>query len=305
MSFPDTTIESTVLVSVIIPTYNRRQYVLEAIRSVTNQTYKHWELIIVDDGSVDDTIEMIKALNDSRIRIIENEHKGHVGWLRNKAVAASTGSFIAFLDSDDLWMPQKLALQIKSIQYSNKNCCYCGHELIDEAGNKLSFKTRPYTAHSGWIAEQIISAEAAVSIGSLLIERTLFDEAGGFSTDEEINFREDYEFVLRIAMKTEIIALPDILVQVREHSKRSTNRLVDSNERTAATFTKFLATNPADKLAKAARIRRGYHLAEAAVKNLQQKKYLLAATQLRKSFIDDRDLRHLLSSLKRGFLKHA
>src|SRR5688572_5651512 len=99
-------------VSVIMITYNRGHLIEESIRSVMIQTYENWELIIVDDGSEDDTEEVIQRLKDPKIRYYKVNHCGRLGKLRNFGIKMAVGEYIAFQDSDDLWLPKKLELQI-------------------------------------------------------------------------------------------------------------------------------------------------------------------------------------------------
>jgi len=115
------------LVSIIMPSYNTAPYIKETIQSVLNQTYTNWELIIVDDCSTDNTKEIIEEINDERIRYFENEVNSGAAVSRNKALRETKGQWIAFLDSDDLWLPNKLAKQIEfmnSNNYSLKKILY-------------------------------------------------------------------------------------------------------------------------------------------------------------------------------------
>ena len=100
------------LVSVIIPTYNRGRLILDSINSVLNQTYKNIELIVVDDCSTDNTEEILKSINDSRIKYVKLEKNSGACIARNKGIELSTGEFIAFNDSDDLWITTKLEKQL-------------------------------------------------------------------------------------------------------------------------------------------------------------------------------------------------
>ncbi|MGH7451509.1 MAG: glycosyltransferase family 2 protein, partial [bacterium] len=101
------------LVSVIIPTFNRLKYLKEAVASVFAQTYAHWELIVVDDGSTDDTLHYVSTLDDPRVRLVSETHSGNPARMRNVGVAHARGEYVAFLDSDDLWESDKLAVQLE------------------------------------------------------------------------------------------------------------------------------------------------------------------------------------------------
>lgn len=104
------------LVSIIMPSYNTGKYISESIDSVVNQTYSNWELIIVDDCSVDDTDEIVSAYNDSRIKYLKNATNSGAAYSRNYALREARGEWIAFLDSDDVWVDNKLEVQIKFMQ---------------------------------------------------------------------------------------------------------------------------------------------------------------------------------------------
>ena len=104
------------LVSIIVPTYNRGNLIGETIQSVIDQSYKNWELIIVDDGSTDDTKKRVEEFKDTRIQFHLTVHSGVIGRVRNRGITYSKGNYIAFLDSDDLWLPNKLERQLSFLK---------------------------------------------------------------------------------------------------------------------------------------------------------------------------------------------
>lgn len=127
------------LVSVIMPSYNTANYIGKSIESVLNQTYQNWELIIVDDCSVDNTDEIVnKFLKDKRIKYLKNNKNNGAAISRNRAIKKARGKYIAFLDSDDLWEKNKLKEQIKFMKKNNYAFTYSYYEEIDEDGNKLN-----------------------------------------------------------------------------------------------------------------------------------------------------------------------
>ncbi|HIF9319188.1 glycosyltransferase family 2 protein [Photobacterium damselae] len=125
-------------VSIIMPAYNSSLYIKSSIESVLSQTYKNFELIIINDCSSDDTLSIVSSFNDERIIILSNENNLGVSETRNKGLAISSGRFIAFLDSDDLWDSEKLELQVKEL-VKNKNaiCSHSSFYRIDEKGNTI------------------------------------------------------------------------------------------------------------------------------------------------------------------------
>lgn len=126
-------------VSIITPTYNCGKYIGETIESVINQSYKDWEMIIVDDCSKDDTQEIVEKYTekDNRIKYIKLEQNSGAAIARNKAMELATGKYMAFLDSDDIWSKDKLEKQINFMEENNYNITCTEYEQIDEQGKKL------------------------------------------------------------------------------------------------------------------------------------------------------------------------
>lgn len=125
------------LVSIVMPSYNTARFIAETIKSVFNQGYKNWELIIVDDCSTDNTDEIVNSFRDERIRYFKNEANSGAAISRNKALREAKGKWIAFLDSDDLWAPNKLERQIKFMEENDYHFSYTNYEEIDESSNSL------------------------------------------------------------------------------------------------------------------------------------------------------------------------
>lgn len=128
------------LVSIIMPSYNTGQFIKESINSVINQTYDNWELIIVDDCSNDNTDEVVESIRDRRIRYFKNEKNSGAAVSRNKALKEAKGRWIAFLDSDDLWMPKKLEKQIDFMNKRGYSFTYTNYQEIDSEGNITGVK---------------------------------------------------------------------------------------------------------------------------------------------------------------------
>ena len=122
------------LVSIIMPSYNTGKYIADSIRSVQTQSYTNWELLIVDDCSVDNTVEVIKSFNEPRIRLFINTQNSGAAVSRNKALKAAKGKWIAFLDSDDLWQSDKLEKQIRFMEANDYHFSYTEYEEINAEG---------------------------------------------------------------------------------------------------------------------------------------------------------------------------
>lgn len=128
------------LVSIVTPLYNSEAFIGETIKSIFNQTYTNWELLLIDDFSTDDTIGVVNdfILKNKNIKLIKNETNQGAAISRNKGIIAAKGDYIAFLDADDLWKPEKLDKQIAFLQNQDCDVCFCSYEQIDESGKPLN-----------------------------------------------------------------------------------------------------------------------------------------------------------------------
>jgi len=183
------------LVSVIIPTYNRGWIVHEAIDSVLAQVFNDFELIVVDDGSTDNTQEIIHSYEHDIIMIAQN-CKG-VSAARNRGIAAASGRFVAFLDSDDLWLPKKLSAQIKFFEKKSNALICQTEEIWIRNGRRINPKKR-HKKPSGMIFEPSLSL-CLVSPSAVMIRKSLFDMVGKF--DESLPACEDYDLWLRVSCR--------------------------------------------------------------------------------------------------------
>lgn len=212
-------------VSIILPTYNRLPLLRKAVDSVLAQTHRDFELVIVDDGSTDGTRTCLESIGDSRVRPIWLEHRGDLTSARSAGLRHARGEWVAFLDSDDLWLPEKLALQLQRLA-ARPSCrwSYTGYSLIDADERPLTERSnllrRPV---SGYILEAMLRFEIVASIVTILVQRSLIEEIGGF--DGSIPIRSDFDFTLRLAARSEACALHENLVLVREHAGRTTAQL--------------------------------------------------------------------------------
>jgi glycosyltransferase involved in cell wall biosynthesis len=191
------------LVSVILPTWNRAEYLPGAIRSALAQTYAPIEIHVVDDGSTDDTEKVMRAfVNDSRVRYQRLEHQGP-SRARNAGIRESRGSFIALLDADDLWTPDKLEHQIPAFENDPRvGVVYTNFQSIDVNGDPIP-TDRP-EPHSGFVSGKLLINNFVPGPTSV-IRRECFDAVGGF--DEELQSGEDYDLWLRISTKFEFRVL--------------------------------------------------------------------------------------------------
>lgn len=194
----------------------------EAVDSVLLQSRGDFELIVVDDGSTDGTLDYLSGIEDPRLRVIRRAHTGNPAAGRNAGIAAARAEWIAFLDSDDLWLPEKLAFQLQHLGEQPTCGWSCtGVSFIGEDGAAIPQRSgAPYRAQSGWVLEPLLTYAMTATISTLLVRRSLLEELGRF--DETIIFREDYDLVLRLAARSELCALEETLTLVRDHLARST-----------------------------------------------------------------------------------
>ncbi len=195
-------------VSVIIPTFNRASRLVEAIRSVQDQTFEDWELIVVDDGSTDDTEFAVRTISDRRIRYLPASHRG-VSAARNAGIAQSCARWICFLDSDDRWTPRKLARQLEVLEAEPEWRAVYTNEIWYRHGRRVNQRHR-HQKYSGAIFRWCLPL-CIISPSSIMLERQLINEIGRF--DESFVVCEDYELWLRLAARYPIRFLDELLIE--------------------------------------------------------------------------------------------
>ena len=210
-------------VSVIIPTYNRVHLIGKAIKSVLNQTYQDFEIIVIDDGSTDNTGEIIRSFKDKRVKYIKKykENKG-ISVARNIGIKMARGKYIALLDSDDEWLPEKLDKQVKILQSESPEVgvvCSWSYN-IDEKGNYISKRYLP--KKDGYIYEDLLSTNP-ISVPTVLIRKECFNRVGLF--DDLLNAQEDWDMWIRIAKYYRFALIKIPLVKYRLHSNQISRNL--------------------------------------------------------------------------------
>ena len=200
------------LVSVVIPTYNRKEKLIRAIKSVNDQSYKNIEIIIIDDTSdfnVESFLNNNLVTTENNIKVFRNTSNLGPSLSRNMGVKKSTGEFIAFLDSDDFFLPDKIAKQIKAINDQNADFCYCGWRWIDEKTNNI-LQNRKVSSNG------LINGKSRYYfniIQDLLVHKKCFD------TIEFLDVRtfENYDFNLKLFSKYKPAYVEDVLVNCYHH----------------------------------------------------------------------------------------
>ena len=234
----DTNIEG--LISVIIPTYNAAKYIEETLQSVINQTYNNIEIIVVDDGSTDQTEAILQSYKDPRLVYIKQANSGGPAKPRNTGIAASKGEYIAIFDSDDLMTPNKLSIELEALKRTpNSAFCCSNYSMIDDKGclitadlwetNKAYQKLNKTRKDSfgnilfrpGEIVNSILLHNFIAS-SSMLIRKNVFQSLGGF--DETLQNTDDYDMWLRMSPLYSCICVPQALHHYRVREGNITSR---------------------------------------------------------------------------------
>ncbi len=202
------------LVSVIIPNYNYARYLPQAIDSVLAQTYPRVEIVVVDDGSRDDSAAVLERYG-SQINAIRQQNQG-VAAARNRGAQASSGEYLAFLDADDYWLPAKLERQMARFQQEPElGMVYCSVEEFNEQGTVRFLRD----GAEGWVAKDLLLGQRMAFFGGgsgFVTPRAVFDEVGGF--DERLSTSADWELIYRLAARRKTGFVPDVLLKYRIHS---------------------------------------------------------------------------------------
>ena len=215
------------LISIVIATYNRASLLSESIQSVIDQTYENWELIIVDDGSSDETKQILESFHDPRIRAKFVSHTGLLGKVRNIGMKDSNGDLIAFQDSDDLWLPQKLQVQIDLLhKYPYAAYVLSSSEQFGENATPTPAYEKVFV---GKLFTPLFEEKKFHFCGTSLIFRKEVIEALGL-LDESSRMMREFLYFLRMSARYEGIFLNERLVRVRRHKSNTSNQyLLDAH----------------------------------------------------------------------------
>lgn len=212
------------LVSVILPIYNGEQFVARAIKSVLNQTYKELEIIVVDDGSSDNSLDVVRSYADARLKVFTKENGGPAS-ARNFGIKRSSGEFIALIDQDDLWYPKKLEKQIRLISQNSKlDMVYCNALSIYEDGSGPTRKwSELHIPQTGKVFIELYRYNF-ILCSSAIFRKSLINKIGFIDENRKFFGVDDYEYWLRIALNSEIGYVPEILVERRLHKSNLSSR---------------------------------------------------------------------------------
>lgn len=225
----DTGLVNKPFVSVILPVYNGERFLSRTLDSIFAQTEKNWEIIAINDGSTDNSLTILEKYSKKipgRFQILSVTNGG-VSKARNIGVSAARGNYIAFLDQDDVWAPQKLQRQLEMfsinknlrVSFSNVNVIDINGSIIRENAFRFDEKNR------GNVFDHLLF-DNFIPISSVMLEKNLFMEIGGF--DPQFSLAEDYDFLLKVAQRVPVDFIDEPLLLYREHGESSTFQKIDN-----------------------------------------------------------------------------
>ena len=203
------------LVSIIMPSYNTAKFIGDSIESVLNQTYTNWELIIVDDCSTDDTDKIVNNFKDSRIKYLKNKKNLGAALTRNKALREAGGTWIAFLDSDDIWLPKKLEHQLNFMKRNGYNLSFTDYEKIDEKSKPMNiYVSGPHKVNRSKIYKYDYIGQLTVMYNAKVF---------GIIQIKDIRKNNDYAMWLKIIKRANCYHYDKVLAQYRKRSGSISN----------------------------------------------------------------------------------
>lgn len=206
-------------VSVVMTTYNRDKYISTTVESVLNQTFQDFELIIIDDGSTDNTFEIIKSFDDKRIKYYYQNNAGQ-NPARNAGITLSNGQYVAMIDSDDIWDQNKLKKQVEILdKHPDIGLVYCGTVFIDE--NDKVFYKKPLIGYKGRVLDKLLMTNFLYNGSCPLFRKSCINKVGLFDTT--FKRMTDWEFYLRFAIYYKFWGIKEHLLKYRVHSETMSN----------------------------------------------------------------------------------
>lgn len=227
------------LVSIVMPTYNRASYIGEAIESIRAQTYPHWNLHIVDDGSADNTAAVIEPyLSDARVRYKYQSNAGQSA-ARNRAISDAEGKYVAFLDSDNAWVPDKLEFQINAAEANEDFHVFYG-ETVVVSNDGTPLNTAKVRRWSGFVTEQLLQGNF-VNFNTSLVRREMLVASDGFDVD--LRSGEDFDLWLRLSMTCRFHFSPRVLARYRVTPGQISSDVWKNLNANRAILDRFIAAN--------------------------------------------------------------
>ncbi|MFD2168204.1 glycosyltransferase family 2 protein [Thalassotalea euphylliae] len=201
------------LVSIITPSYNSSEFINATYQSIRNQTHQEWEWLVTDDGSTDDTMNLLEEISnrDSRVKVTQNSQNSGAAVSRNSSIARAKGKYLAFLDSDDLWMPEKLEKHLAFMEKKNATLSFTPYELIDEQGKSLNTLVDANLKGS-FSHQDMLKKKATMGCCTVIVDKSHFEDV----SMPLIRAGQDYALWLKLLKQSSVATIfPEVLSQYR------------------------------------------------------------------------------------------
>ncbi len=230
-------------VSVIIPAYNAEQTILETVESVLNQTFRDFEIIVIDDGSSDKTLRILETIQDLRVKVFSYENGG-VAVARNRGISKASGDYVAFLDHDDLWTPDKIEAQLSCLEkHPNAGVAYSWTQFMRGEKGGHHFILGTPVMHRGNVYSELLKTNFLHSGSNLLARKEAIDAVGGF--DPTPKNCEDWDYYLRLAAQYEFEVVPHYQILYRQSTSTLSGQIKTTEKGALILFEKAYAVVPA------------------------------------------------------------
>lgn len=222
-------------VSVNMPVYNGEAYIMESIESILSQTFSDFELIIVNDGSTDNTVAIIEQFNDPRIKIVHNSHKSGLAHVRNTAIKESRGKYIAIIDSDDIAYPERLQLQVDFLEKNVKYCLVCGwSDSIDSYGNITRVDGYKYLDNE---IPSVLFFHNCIAQSSVMLRKSMLPSMEPYHPD--FPPAEDYHLWIQLAKRYPMHIIKKPLIKYRVHTNNTSSQNHEHTDRVVRNILKM------------------------------------------------------------------
>lgn len=212
-------------ITVVIPAYNGERTIRETIKSLQQQTFQDFELIVINDGSTDRTVEVVESINDNRIKVFSYENRG-LSTARNCGITRASAEFITFIDADDLWTSDKLELQLAALKKNPEaGVAYSWTSFmnVNERGQPISFLPSPQYSFSGNVYKQLLMGDFILSGSNVMIRREAIDSAGEF--EPTLKSCEDWDYWLRLAARWHFVVVPKYQILYRRTPRAMSSKV--------------------------------------------------------------------------------
>ena len=229
---------STPIVSIVIPTYNHARFLGGALQSIIDQTYGSWEALVINNFSEDDTEDVVRSFDDRRITLINFRNHGIIAAGRNEGIRRARGTYVAFLDSDDIWMPQKLERSVAILDAGADLVCHAEQWV----GGGLPTRMMVYGPSEMASWHNLLLRQNCISTSATTVRRSLLEQVGLFDESQSFVTAEDYELWMRIARAgARIDFIEDVLGEYRRHDSNASGAVLRHMAAERAVVEKHLA----------------------------------------------------------------